>query len=78
MGKNALLEAGLLLGAVARKICRHNGEFDDLELRVLRLHVETGLSMIPKLPQPGEQAAEDGAPTPPRGRTPNRRPKPDV
>lgn len=53
MGKNAVLEAGLLLEAVARKIRRHKGEFVDLELRVVRLHVETALSMIPRLPQPG-------------------------
>jgi hypothetical protein len=58
MGKNAVLEAGLLLEGVARKIRRHNGEFSNLEFLVLRLHIETALEMLPNPPRPGAGAIQ--------------------
>jgi hypothetical protein len=54
MGKDAVLEAGQLLEGVARKIRRHGGEFSNLEIRVIRLHIEAALELIPNPPRPGE------------------------
>ena len=56
-----MLKAGLLLEAVARKIRRHKGEFTDLELQVIHLHVETALSKIPSLSKPGEAQTDNGS-----------------
>jgi hypothetical protein len=58
MAARDVIAAGLLLEAVARKIRRHKGEFTELEMQVVRLHVQTALD---KLPQPAQAAAGNGA-----------------
>jgi hypothetical protein len=74
VGKNAVLEAGLLLEAVARKIRRHNGKFSTLEFQIIRLHIETALSMLPN--PPGSDVSTGGDSVHGGGATPARRPKP--